>query len=169
MSLGYEGDVGRASDYTGQWRPISYFVGHRLRPPSRTLWIDPDYPGGPNPQRLALLGRFPPPKKTHFSGQRIPDTVPLNCENSTHNGDCEEKEIPNPPSSLDPPGTHPTVTLGKAKEQSLILGILLNILGLAADPLSAPSLPPAKANSDWTHLVRPILKVPPQKQNNQIH
>lgn len=168
MLLGYEGDVGRARDYTGQWRPLSYSVGYRLRPPSRTLWIDPDYPSGSNPQRLALPGRLPP-KKTHFSGQRIPDTVPLNCENSTHNGDCEEKEIQNPNCSPHPPYTHPTVTLGKAKEQSLILGIPLNILGLAADPLSAPSLPPAKANSDWTHLVRPILKVPPLRRNNHIY
>lgn len=167
MSLGYEGDVGRPSNYTGQWRPFSYSVGHRLRPPSRTLWTDPDYPSGPNPQGPALPGHFPP-KKTHFSGQRIPDTVPLNCENSLHNGDWGEKETPNPPSSLTPP-THPIVTLGKAKERSLILGILLNILGLAVAPLSAPSLPPAKANSDWTRLARPIVKAPPHKRNNQIY
>lgn len=151
MSLGYEGDVGRARNYTGQWRPFSYSGGHRLRPPSRTLFTDPDYPSGPNPQKTSTAWLCPPSqKKTHFSGQRIPDTVPLNCENSPHNRDREEKETQNPPSPPTPPAVHcsPIVTLGKAKEQSLIPGILLNILGLAADPLSAPSLPPAKANSD---------------------
>lgn len=135
MSSGWEGDVGRASNYTGQWRPSSYPGGHKLRPPSRTLWIDPDYPSGPNPQRPVVRGHFSP-KKTHFSGQRFPDTVPLNCENSPHNGDRGERETPNPPTFPHPP-TLPIVTLGKAKEPSLILGILLNILGLAAAPIQS--------------------------------
>ena len=88
--------------WEGQWRPLSYSVGHRLRPPSRRLWTDPDYPSRFNPQGPALLGCFPP-KKTHFSGQRIPDTVPLNCENSLHNGNWEKKKTTNPPSFLTPP------------------------------------------------------------------
>lgn len=113
MSLGYEGDVGRASNYTGQWRPFSYSGGHRLRPPSRTLWTDPDYPSGPNPQRPVVPGHFSP-KKTHFSGQRFPDTVPLNCENSPHNGDRGEKETPNPPTFLIPPHS-PSSHLGKQR------------------------------------------------------
>lgn len=53
---------------------------------------------------------------------------------------------PLPSSPLRP--TIPIVTLGKAKERSLIRGILLNILGLAVAPLGASSLPPAKANSE---------------------
>lgn len=105
MSLGYEGDMGRASNYTGQWRPFSYSGGHRLRPPSRTLWTDPDYPSGPNPQRPVWPGHFPP-KKTHFSGQRFPDTVPLNCENFPHNRERGEKDTPNPPTSLIPHTPH---------------------------------------------------------------
>jgi len=132
MSVGCEGDVGKASNDTGQWRPFSYSVGDRLRPPSRTLWTDPDYPSRLNPLRLS------PPKKTHFSGQRIPDTVALNCENSPHNGDEAGKRPQNHPPFLIPHTTLPIVTLGKPKERSL--GILLNILGLASAP-QCPSSP----------------------------
>lgn len=147
MILGFKADFGRAWNCSGQWRPFSSSVDHRLRPPLGTGRTDPDYLSRPNPQRLALPGHFPP--KTHFSGQRIADTVPLNCENLQNNRDWGEKREPqSPPSSLIP-HILPTVTLGKPKEGSLILGILLNILGLSVGPLSGSSLPPAKANSDW--------------------
>lgn len=88
----------------------------------------------------SLLPRHPPTtplkkqkKKAHFSGQRFPDSVPLNCENSLHNGRRGERETPKSFHS-------PAVTLGKAKEPSLIPGIPLNILGLAAAPHSEPPL-----------------------------
>lgn len=84
-----------------------------------------------------LPSHFPPwkkkKKKAHFSGQRFPDSVPLNCENSPHNGCRGERETPKSFHS-------PAVTLGEAKEPSLIPGILLNILGLAAAPHSEPPL-----------------------------
>lgn len=55
----------------------------------------------------------------------------------------EEKERPQILPHLSPPTPQPPplVTLGKAKDPGLILGILLNILGLAAAPLQSP--PPA--------------------------
>lgn len=70
-----------------------------------------------------------PPKKTHFSGHRIPDTVPLNCENSSHNGAQVEKKTPkrpqNPPSSIIlpplPPNTPPlqqSSHLGKQRSKA---------------------------------------------------
>lgn len=70
MSSEYERDVGRISNHTGQWRPFSYSVGHKLRPPSRTLWTDPDYPSGSNPQRPPLPGCFPPKRLTSVDRDR---------------------------------------------------------------------------------------------------
>lgn len=50
---------------------FSYSGGHRLTPPSRTLWTDPDYPSGPNPQRPVLPGHFTP-KKDSLQWTEIP-------------------------------------------------------------------------------------------------
>jgi len=101
--------------------------------------------------RLPTPSLTRPQKKTHFSGQGVRDTVPLNCENSPHKGNRGEKETPkSTPSSLRllHPPVVAAVTLGKAKEHGYILGILLNILGLSEAPLCSPSLPPARANSE---------------------
>lgn len=135
MSSGWEGDVGRASNYTEQWRPSSYPDGHKLRPPSRTLWTDPDYLSGPNPQRPVVRGHFSP-KKDSLQWTEIPrHCAPKLWKLSSQWGlrrkrDPKSSHFPHPP-------TLPIVTLGKAKEPSLILGILLNILGLAAAPIQS--------------------------------
>lgn len=81
----------------------------------------------------------------------------------------EQKERPQKSLPLPRPGALPVVTLGKAKEESLIPGILLNILGLAQAPVRAPSLPPTRADSDSTRLGHSFVQNQPHKRNNQIY
>lgn len=165
MLLGYEGDVGRARDYTGQWRPLSYSVGHRLRPPSRTLWIDPDYPSGSNPQRLALPGRLPPQKDSLQWTENPRHCAPKLWKLYSQWGLWRERDPKSklfPSSPVHTPHRHTWESKGAKPHPR-------NPAQYPGISCRTSQLPPAKANSDWTHLVRPILKVPPLRRNNHIY
>lgn len=95
-----------ASDCTGQWRLFSHFGGRRLRPPSGTLWTDPDYPSGPNPRRPRLPDHYPTPKKDSLQWIGIPRHCAPKLWNFPHNGDWREKESTNPPTSPHTPHRH---------------------------------------------------------------
>lgn len=157
-------DMDRAGNHMGQWRPFSWAVGHRLRPPSRALWTDPDYPSGLNPHGEFTPLPLPPlkrkkgslqwteiprqcaPKLWKLSSQwaqrrkRDPQILPLPCRHTWGSKGAQ----PHPRN----PAQYPGIS--------------------CSPPFRASSLPPAKANSERSSLAVTIVQVPAHRGNNQI-